>query len=36
LSISKSTAVSRSTALRPKPFPGKVLKPGCIPNSVVK
>ena len=36
LSISKSTAVSRSAALRPKPFPKKVLKPGCTPNSVLK
>ena len=36
LSTSKSTSVSRSTVLRPKPFPGKVLKPGCTPNSVLK
>ena len=33
---SKSTSVSRSTLLGPKPFPGKVLKPGCTPNSVLK
>jgi hypothetical protein len=36
LSNSKSTSTSRSTALRPKPFPKKVLKPGCTPNSVLK
>jgi hypothetical protein len=36
LSNSKSTSTSRSTVLRPKPFPGKVLKPGCNPNSVLK
>ena len=36
LSNSKSTSVSRSTVLGPKPFPGKVLKSGCTPNSVLK
>ena len=32
LSNSKSTSVSRSTVLGPKPFPGKVLKPGALPT----
>ena len=36
LSNSKSTSVSRSTVLRPKPFPGKVLKPNCNPTSLLK
>ena len=36
LSNSKSTSVSRSTVLGPKPFPGKVLKPGCTPTSLLK
>jgi hypothetical protein len=36
LSNAKSTSASRSTVLRPKPFPGTALKPGCNPNSVLK